>query len=356
MNETAAPDQDQDEGPRFALRASPGFQDWLNQRLCSLAVTTYQAGKLLFFGTRPDGGLWHFNRNIGRCLGLALTGNELWVSADHQVFRMIDALTPGTRGPGGEDGYYLPQQSWFTGDIDTHDMAISGDGRVLLISTRFNCLAALSPTHSFTPVWRPPFISALAGEDRCHLNGLAMRDGKPAFATAVSTSDTLDGWREGRRDGGVVIDIASNRIVARGLSMPHSPRWHDGRLWLHDSGTGRFGSIDMASGRFEPVAFLPGYLRGLAFAGNQAVMGLSRPRGDDGTFSGLALDDELAARGLSAECGLAIVDLGTGAVTETLFIDGVVRELYDVAILPGRRQPGCLGPLSPELKSSISLP
>ncbi len=213
----------------------------------------------------------------------------------------------------------------------------------------------MSPTHSFTPVWLPPFISGLAAEDRCHLNGLAMRDGKPAFATAVSTSDTLDGWRDHRRDGGVVIDIASNRIVAHGLSMPHSPRWHDGRLWLHDSGTGRFGSIDMASGRFEPLAFLPGYLRGLAFAGNHAVMGLSRPRGDDGTFSGLALDDELAARGLAAECGLAIVDLVSGEMTETLFIDGVVRELYDVAILPGRRQPGCLGPLSPDLKRSITI-
>ena len=111
----------------------------------------------------------------------------------------------------------------------------------------------------------------------------------------------------------------------------------------------------MASGRFETIAFLPGYLRGLAFTGHHAVMGLSRPRGDDGNFSGLALDDELAARGLAAECGLAIVDLVSGQVVETLFIDGVVRELYDVAILHGRRQPGCLGPLSADLKRSITI-
>lgn len=156
------------------------------------------------------------------------------------------------------------------------------------------------------------------------------------------------------RDGGVVIDIASGEIVCRGLSMPHSPRWHDGKLWLRNSGTGQFGSVDLARGCFEPLAFAPGYLRGLSFAGGHAVMGLSKPR-DNETFSGLALDDQLLARKMEPRCGIYIVDLASGAVVETLTLEGVVSELYDVAVIADKRQPSCLGPFSPELKRTISI-
>ena len=165
----------------------------------------------------------------------------------------------------------------------------------MFVATSFGCIATLAERSSFTPLWRPPFLSKLAAEDRCHLNGLALADGRPRYATAVSTSDVVDGWRDRRRDGGVVLEIPDGRVIASGLSMPHSPRLYRGRLWLHNSGTGHFGSIDPGGGRFEPLTFCPGYLRGLAFVGDYAVVGLSRPR-DDKTFGGLALEDELAKR------------------------------------------------------------
>ena len=214
--------------------------------------------------------------------------------------------------------------------------------RPIFINTAYSCLATVSDTASFKPVWQPPFISQLAFEDRCHMNGLAMRDGEPAFVTAVSRSDIADGWRERRRDGGVVVDVASGEIVMAGLSMPHSPRWHNGKLWLHNSGTGEFGTVDLDDGRFEPVAFCPGYARGLAFAGKYAVIGLSRPRRNH-TFDGLELDEILSAKDAEARCGLIIVDTETGATVSWLRFNHTIEELYDVAVLQGVRQAEAIG-------------
>jgi len=110
-----------------------------------------------------------------------------------------------------------------------------------------------------------------------------MRDSKPAFVTAVSKSDTIDGWRDRRADGGVVIDVENNRVICEGLSMPHSPRWHDGKLWVLNAGTGELGYVEMPKGKakmgkFKPIAFCPGFLRGLSFHDGFAFVGLSRPR------------------------------------------------------------------------------
>lgn len=339
--------------PLFAVNASRGFVDWLREQRASLAVTTYQVGKLLFFGVKPDGKLWVFNRNIGRCLGLAVAGADLWVTGDYQIYRMVDAMESGGSGA-GHDAFYVPQTAYYTGDVDAHDLAVTADGRLIFVNTLFNCLAEVSDRYSFRPLWKPPFISKLAAEDRCHLNGLAMRDGQPAYVTAVAASDTFDGWRDQRSTGGIVIDVASSETIADGLSMPHSPRWHGGRLWLHNSGTGEFGTLDIGSGRFTPVCFCPGYLRGLSFLGDYAIAGLSRPR-DNRTFTGLALDAELERRKMSARCGLYVIDLKTGDVAHSLTLDGIVTELYDVAAIPGKLQPAGLGPQSPELKRTISM-
>ncbi len=222
------------------------------------------------------------------------------------------------------------------------------------MNTLFSCIAGPSETHSFRPVWRPPFITKLAAEDRCHLNGLALRDGAPAFVTAVSTTDVHEGWREKRRDGGVIVDVQANEIICRSLSMPHSPRWHDGKLYVLNSGAGEFGTVDLASGKFEPICFCPGYARGLAISGHFAVIGLSTCR-ENRTFSGLPLDDALAAKDVQPRCGLLVVDLRTGDIAHSLTIEGVVRELYDVAILPGAIMPSALGFKTEEIRRTITI-
>lgn len=283
----------------------------------------------------------------------------LWMSSLYQLWRFENALPLGEKAPGGYDRLYVPQLGYTTGDVDAHDIALRGgsgssDAGPLFVNTLFSCIAAPSATHSFRVVWKPPFISKLAAEDRCHLNGLAMEGDHPRFVTAVSVSDVHEGWREHRRDGGVVIDVPSGEVVARSLSMPHSPRLHDGKLYVLNSGAGEFGTIDPESGRFEAICFCPGYARGLAIHREFAVIGLSTCR-ENRTFSGLPLDDALAAKGASARCGLLIVDLRRGDVVHSLQIEGMVRELYDVAVLPGVLAPAALGFKSEEIRRTITL-
>ncbi len=293
--------------PWVEVTGSPHLSTWLAEQQVSLAFTTYQTGKLFLLGRHPEGRLAVFERTFNRAMGLWADGQTLWLSTLYQLWRFENLLRPGELYQ-GHDRLYVPKMANTTGDLDIHDVAIDDTGRPVFVATSFGCIATLSERSSFTPLWRPPFLSKLAAEDRCHLNGLALADGRPRFATAVSTSDVVDGWRDRRQSGGVVLEIPDGRVIASGLSMPHSPRLYRGRLWLHNSGTGHFGSIDPGGGRFEPLTFCPGYLRGLAFVGDYAVVGLSRPR-DDKTFGGLALEEELAKRSADARCGLLIIDL-----------------------------------------------
>lgn len=351
------------------------FLDWLQQQRCSLAFTTYQTGKLFLVGRKSASGagvsandadqaLSIFERTYNHCMGMCASSDArtIWLSSRYQIWRMEQApanVVPyrpveGTSTDGddanqppqwigrGYDVAYIPRVGYTTGHIDVHDMGIDVDGRLIFVNTMFGCLATFSERANFKPLWRPPFLSALVPEDRCHLNGLAMRDGRPAFVTVVSCSDVADGWRDKRHDGGCVLDVASGEAVCTGLSMPHSPRWYRGRLWVLNSGTGEFGQVDLASGRFEPIAFCPGYLRGLSFHGDYAIATLSKPR--HLTFQGLALNDRLSQKNSEPQCGLQIIDLRSGSISEWLRLDGtLVTELYDSVVLPGVRQPMAVG-------------
>lgn len=339
--------------PWVEVTGSTGLYGWLADQEVSLAFTTYQTGKLFLLGRQPGGRLAVFERTFNRAMGLWADGQRLLMSTQYQLWRFENLLKPGEQYH-DHDRLYVPKLGLTTGDLDIHDVAPDRDGRIVFVATGFGCLATTSDRASFTPLWRPPFLSRLAAEDRCHLNGLALVDGRPRYVTAVSTSDVVDGWRDRRRDGGVVLEVPSGAVIASGLSMPHSPRWHRGRLWLANSGTGQFGSIDPDTGRFEPLAFCPGYLRGLAFVGDYAVVGMSRPRHDK-TFGGLALEEELSKRGTDARCGLFVIDLRTGDVAHWLRVEGMVRELYDVAVLPGVSRPMALGFKTDEIHRIIAV-
>ncbi|MEO5339341.1 MAG: TIGR03032 family protein [Magnetococcus sp. MYC-9] len=339
--------------PPLEITTSRQMLPWMAEQNLSLTFTTYQIGKLFFLGLKPNQELSVFERTFNRCMGLCATANGLYMSSLYQVWRFENIFDTGQQQD-GFDRLYLPQVAYTTGDIDIHDMGVAADGRLLFINTLFGCLATLSETHSFKPLWRPPFLSKLAAEDRCHLNGLAMKEGRAAYATAVSEADVADGWREHRADGGIVIDIEQNEIILRGLSMPHSPRWHQGRLWLLNSGTGEFGYVDLQAGRFEPVCFCPGYLRGLSLHGHFAIVGLSKPRHNK-TFSGLPLDELLKARRTEPRCGIHIIDLRTGDAPHWLRMEGIVDELYDVVVLPQVRRPMALGFRTDEIRRVLSV-
>lgn len=341
--------------PELEIAGSRQFGSWLAEQRVSLAFTTYQAGKLFFVGLQESGRLSIFERTFNRCMGLCThsSGNTLWMSSLYQLWRFENALPP----EGNHEGYdrlYVPQVGYTTGDLDIHDIAVDKDDNVIFVNTLFSCLATMSVRQSFALVWKPAFITKLAAEDRCHLNGLAMSDGKPAYVTVVSESDAAGGWRDHRTDGGCVIDVESNEVVAHGLSMPHSPRVYQGKLWVLNSGSGEFGWVDRESGRFEPTAFCPGYTRGLAFVGNFAVIGSSKPR-DDVSFQGLELDNRLRDKKTDARCGLFVVDLRSGDCVHWLRLDGVVKELYDVVALQGVQRPMALGFKSDEIRRTITV-
>ena len=339
--------------PQLEIMGSRQFNSWLAEQNLSIAFTTYQSGKLFLIGMQPNGRLSVFERTFNRCMGLYATDQTLYMTSLYQLWKFENSLEAG-QAHNGYDRLYVPQMAWTTGDIDIHDVVLEQDGRIVFVNTLFGCLATVSDKHSFAPLWKPPFLSKLAAEDRCHLNGLAMENGRARYVTCVSQTDVNDGWRDHRADGGIVMDIQSNEVVASGLSMPHSPRVYQDKLWVLDSGTGHFGYVDRKRGKFEQVAFCPGYIRGLSFIGDYAVVGLSLNR-ENKTFQGLALEDNLKKKKAEPRCGLQVIDLKSGDVVHWLRIEGIVRELYDVSVLPGVRRPMALGFKTDEIRRMISV-
>jgi uncharacterized protein (TIGR03032 family) len=336
----------------LSLTTSRLFPSWLASRNAAVAFTTYQAGKLFFIGVNAEGAISVFERTIERPMALCAAGDDLYLSSLFQLWRF--AAIPGAGDYQGYDRLYAPRQSWVTGDIDIHDIKLDRNGRVIFINTLFSCIAAVSTSGSFDPIWRPKFISKLAAGDRCHLNGMALRDGVPAFATAVARSDVADGWRDHRRNGGVLIDVASGEIAASGLSMPHAPRWRDGAVFLLNAGSGEFGRIDLSDGKFTPITFCPGFLRGLDFVADFAVLTMSLPR-QNRTFEGLALQDTLEKTGGAARCGLAVIDMKSGDLAHWLRLEGPIVELFDAVILPGVKRPAAIGFRSDEIRRVLSI-
>jgi len=285
-------------------------------------------------------------------MGIAFDGHRLAVGTNSEIVVFQNQPDLGKRldPPDLHDACFVTRTRHSTGDIRVHDLAWADDG-LWLVNTRFSCLATLDAEHSFVPRWRPPFVRALAPEDRCHLNGLAVVDGKPRYVTVLGITDEPSGWREHKASGGALIDIDSSETIAVGLSMPHSPRWHDGRLWVLESGLGALCTVDLDTGRVEQVARVPGFARGLAFAGPYAIIGLSRVR--EHAFDGLPL-----TRGRTEElrCGVWVVDTTTGETAAYLSFDGLVQEIFEVSLLTGMRYPELVEPGAPLADSAYVLP
>lgn len=326
-------------GTEVRYNHSPSFPTVLAEARCALLVSTYQAGQLVAIGV-ADGRLSFSFRRFDNAMGVAVGADRVAVGGKNQVWMLRDhsELAPRIAPAGTYDRCWLPRSSTVTGAIQCHEVVWgtgpSGEPDLWLVNTSFSCLAGLDDRHSFVPRWRPPFITALAPEDRCHLNGLAMRDGRPAYVTAMAPSDEARGWRAARNDTGLVLDVASGEVVTEGLAMPHSPRWHDGSLYVLNSGFGRLERVDLASGQRDVVAMLPGYARGLAIHGDLAFIGLSKIR-ETAVFGGAPIaeyHDRL-------KCGVGVVDLRTGETVGTLEWENGVAEIFDVQVVPGARCP-----------------
>ncbi|MGE3804903.1 MAG: TIGR03032 family protein [Gemmataceae bacterium] len=315
---------------------TPNLPALLRQFGASLLIAAYQADNVVLIRDDGDHLNAHF-RAFTNPTGLALAGDRLALGSGLQVHEFVNAPAMAARlePPGKHDACFVPRSSHFTGDIKLRDMARDAAGELWIVNTRFSCLCTLDRSASFTPRWRPAFVSALDAADRCHLNGLAMVAGKPKYVTALGETDTPGGWRQNKASGGMVIDVASGAVLARGLSLPHSPRWHDDRLWLCESGTGTFGYLDSNTGKYQSIAETPGFTRGLDFAGPFAFVGVSKLR-DSARAGGAAVAQRVAAQ--EQTCGVCVIDLRSGQVVALLRFDSGVQEIFAVAIL-GRRFP-----------------
>lgn len=309
---------------------------------CSLLISTYQAGQLVAVGVAGEDLSLSF-RAFDRAMGVAVGPDRIVVASKGQIWSLPDhsELAPAIAPAGRYDKCWLPRSSTATGEIQCHEVAWgttdSGEPDLWIVNTLFSCLAGLDPRYNFVPLWRPRFVTRLAAQDRCHLNGLAMRDGAPAFVTVMALSDEPGGWRNAK-EGGSVLDVASGEVVTTGLAMPHSPRWHDEELFVLNSGLGRLERVDPDQGHRVAIAAVPGYARGLALHGGLAFVGLSRIR-DTAVFD----ETPIAAFHDQLKCGVGIIDINTGNTIATLqFVTGV-EEIFDVQISPGTRCPALAG-------------
>jgi uncharacterized protein (TIGR03032 family) len=338
------------------LRAvhTANFPALLRRLGASLLVTTYQAGKLVMVRDEGDHLNAHF-RSFPAPMGLALHGNRLAIGTSTQIWEFHDVPAVAAKlGPApAHDACFLPRRCHVTGNVQVHEMAWGEGDDLWFVNTRFSCLCTLDPSCSFAPRWRPPFVTALEPTDRCHLNGLAMADGRPRYVTALGATDSAGGWRTDKARGGVLLDVPSGEVVASGLSMPHSPRLHAGRLWVCESGAGTLGIVDPKTGRYDPVAAVPGFTRGLDFAGGLAFVGLSQVR-ESAVFSGIPITERLAES--ERTCGVCAVDLATGRPVGLLRFESAVQEVFAVQVLPGKQYPDLINDDPKLLENSFVLP
>ena len=342
-------------GDSFSSSHTSNFPELLLRLGISLVVSTYQAGKLIFVRAQGDELNTHF-RQFFSPMGVAYqpdTG-RLAIGAKHEVweFRNQPDVAPKLEPIGECDAAFMPRLTHHSGDIRIHEIAWI-DRELWAVNTRFSCLCTFDADHSFVPRWRPPFVSALAPEDRCHLNGLCVVADRVKYVTCLGATDTAGGWRANKRDGGLLLDVESGEPLVRGLSMPHSPRVYAGKLWLLESGHGTLSVADLETGKTEIVAKMPGFTRGIDFHGNLAFIGLSQVR-ESAVFSGIPLVEELSES--ERTCGVWVVDIRNGRTVAFLRFEGIVQEIFAVTVLPGIVFPDLINEPGETLDSSFVLP
>lgn len=302
----------------------------------SLIMGTRATGDLHLVSVKKDGGVHLHIQKFPLCMGIASWQNELWVACANDVRHYSDVLQHAEVNSVEFERCYVPRSLHFTGPLDAHEIAVDESGQPLIVSTKYSAVVGLSNTHSARLVWKPDFISALKPEDRCHLNGLCLQNGALKYVTLFSRTDASSGWRNLPFERGEILDVTTGDAVCEGLVQPHSPRLYRGQLYVLNSGAGEFGRVDLKTGRFECVAYVAGYGRGLSFVGDYAVFGVSRPK-TNAYIAGLPLHDRLRTMQAQDRCALIAVRLSTGEVIEGIHFHGAVRELFDTHVIENCR-------------------
>ena len=342
--------------PPFAVQHTPQVPELLNTLGITLVLSTYQAGKVVFLSAKDDNSLVQLPRTLDKPMGIAEdpATDRLAIACRREVMVFANSAELAhhyPKAPQRYDAMYLPRLTYHTGAIDVHDLNFGDEGRSLYaVNTKFSCLMTLDDRYSFVPYWQPKFISRLSSDDRCHLNGMAMEDGQPRYATSFSQTDTPGGWRPTVTKTGTIFDVPSGEVLATGLAMPHSPRLYDGELFVLLSATGELARVDRNSGKVEIVRRIGGFVRGLGRAGDYLFVGVSRLREKSSTFGHLEVAKE------NNFAGIKIIHLPTAALVGELRYLASVDEIYDVHVLSGKRRPNLLNTISDDHQAALSTP
>lgn len=337
----------------FSCTYTPELPILLRQLNCSIGISTYQAGKIIFLSPGPEGRIVQLPRSFVKAMGIALKGDRMAVACKDEIILLKNSPQLAQFYPKKKNTYdalFMPRASYYTGALDIHDLDWTADDQVIGINTSFSCIVKLDEHFSFTPIWKPHFITKIASEDRCHLNGMAIENGKAKYVTAFNDGDTPKSWRAVVTSGGIIMDVESNEIIARNIPMPHSPRIFDGALYLLLSATGELVKVDLATGKYDVVTKIGGFVRGLSRIGDYAFVGLSKLRKTSSTFSKLKIAETADV------CGIAVVHLPSGKLIGKLVYQNSVEEIYDVQVLPGMIRPGILNTIKPEYKMGLMTP
>jgi len=339
----------------FSCRYSPQIPELLQRLNCTIAVSTYQANKLVMISAKDENSLVQLPRQFSKPMGIAENKNtdQLALACKDEivVFSNSQQLAHHyPRSPQKYDALYMPRMTYHTGPLDIHDLCYGNDGKLFAVNTLFSCIVNIDDQFNFTPYWKPKFIDKLVSEDRCHLNGLALKDGVPKYASAFNQGNTHQSWREHVTKTGAIFDIETSEVVADGLAMPHSPRWFNNDLYVLLSATGELVRIDVNTGKYDVVVKLNGFVRGMDLYKDYLFIGLSKLRKNSSTFGKLPFADQ------ANEAGIMLVHLPTGSIAGNITYLSSLDEIYDIHILGDKIRPNILNTSRPDHKLGLMTP
>lgn len=345
-------DQEAQAPAPFSSTYTPSLPELLRKLKCSILISTYQAGKVVCISGVNDARLSQLPRTFAKPMGVAVDGARMAIACRNEIITLENSPELAGLYPNKPDTYdalFVPRTTHYTGYVDMHDIAFGAEG-IWAVNTSFSCICLINGQHNFIPKWKPPFIDELVGEDRCHLNGLVLKDGYPHYVTALGTTNTAKGWREEITTGGILMDVRNNEVILDGLAMPHSPTMYKGELYMLLSATGEFIKVNVEERTYTVIKQLKGFCRGLDIIGDYAFIGMSKLRQNSSTFAKLPFAKD------ADQAGIKVLHIPTGALVEEISYQLSVDEIYEIKILEGVLRPNILNTENPIHKYSLSLP
>ena len=339
----------------FSCQFSPQVPELLLKLNCTIAISTYQAGKLVFISAKDEDSLSQLPRNFNKAMGIAedYENQKIAVACRDEIILFKNSKELANyypKAPNKYDALYMPRVTYHTGAVDIHDLSFGLNGNLYAVNTLFSCIIEIDDNYSFKPIWAPPQIDKITSEDRCHLNGMAMLNGKPKYATAFNNGNTPQSWRDNITSSGVVYDIDLNQIICQGLAMPHTPRIFNNELYVLQSATGELTKINTKDGSYEVIVKIDGFVRGMSLHNDYLFIGISKLRKNSSTFGKLDFAKN------ANQAGIIIVHLPTKSISGKINYLNSLYEIYDVHIIKNKRIPNILNTLTGDHNEGLSLP